>query len=147
MPKTANFSKLLTCTISISVIIVVFVAWKELHHAQGAFNVKDHYAKFEYRIPMRDGAKLFTQVYVPRDGSRTYPFLIMRTPSGVTPYGSERYRALLGPSEAFDRTGYIFVFQDVRGRYQSEGQFVEARPHIDHPSSSDVDESTDMYDS
>lgn len=96
---------------------------------------------------MRDRAKLFTQVYVPKDGSRTYPFLIMRTPYGVAPYGSQRYRSLLGPSEIFDRAGYIFVFQDVRGRYQSEGQFVEARPHLDHSSSSDVDESTDMYDS
>jgi putative CocE/NonD family hydrolase len=115
--------------------------------APAPYSVPEHYTKYEYRIPMRDGKKLFTSVYVPKDASRTYPFLVTRTPYSVSPYGVDRYRTRLGPSEAFDRSGYVFVFQDVRGRYLSEGDWVEMRPHIDKPAGPlDVDESTDMYD-
>jgi uncharacterized protein len=111
------------------------------------FDVKEHYTKYEYRIAMRDGVHLFTSVYVPKDDSRPYPFLIDRTPYSVGPYGVDQYRTQLGPSPEFDRSGYIFVFQDVRGRYMSEGTFVEMRPHIDNKKSSkDVDDSSDLYD-
>jgi len=111
------------------------------------FDVRAHYTKFEARIPMRDGKRLFTSIYVPKDTSRTYPFLMTRTPYTVAPYGADNYKTLLGPSESFDRAGYIFVYQDVRGRYMSEGAFVEMRPHIDAPKGNqDVDESTDTYD-
>jgi uncharacterized protein len=111
------------------------------------FNVKEHYTKYEYRIPMRDGVHLFTSVYVPKDASRSYPFLIDRTPYSVAPYGVDQYRNHLGPSPDFDSAGYIFVFQDVRGRYMSEGTFVEMRPHIDNKKSNkDVDDASDLYD-
>ena len=111
------------------------------------FDVKAHYTKYEYRIPMRDGVRLFTAVYVPKDTSRAYPFLIDRTPYSVSPYGVDQYRKNLGPSPDFDKAGYIFVFQDVRGRYMSEGTFVEMRPHIDDKKSKqDVDDSSDLYD-
>jgi uncharacterized protein len=111
------------------------------------FNVKEHYTKYEYRIPMRDGVHLFTSVYVPKDSSHAYPFLIDRTPYSVAPYGVDQYRTQLGPSPDFDSAGYIFVFQDVRGRYMSEGTFVEMRPHIDNKKSNkDVDDSSDLYD-
>src|SRR5579863_4232196 len=76
------------------------------------YDVKEHYTKYEYRIPMRDGIHLFTSVYVPKDGSRSYPFLINRTPYSVAPYGVDFYRTQLGPSPDFDKAGYIFVFQD-----------------------------------
>src|SRR6266404_741849 len=111
------------------------------------FDVKEHYTKYEYRIPVRDGVHLFTSVYVPKDSSRAYPFLIDRTPYSVGPYGVDLYRTQLGPSPDFDKAGYIFVFQDVRGRYMSEGQFIEMRPHIDtKKSKQDVDDSSDLYD-
>lgn len=111
------------------------------------FDIKAHYTKYEYRIPMRDGVRLFVSVYVPKDASHPYPFLMTRTPYSVGPYGEDHYKTRLGPSESFDRTGYIFVFEDVRGRYQSEGNFVDMPPQFDHPGSpKDVDESTDMYD-
>ena len=111
------------------------------------YDVKEHYTKYEYRIPMRDGVHLFTSVYVPKDSSRPYPFLIDRTPYSVGPYGVDLYRTQLGPSPDFDKAGYIFVFQDVRGRYMSEGQFIEMRPHIDNKKSKqDVDDSSDLYD-
>ena len=109
--------------------------------------IKSHYTKFEYRIPMRDGVHLFTAVYVPKDSSQAYPFLITRTPYSVDPYGEDQYRKHLGPSDEFEKAGYIFVYQDVRGRYMSEGTFVEMRPHIDvKKSPKDVDESSDMHD-
>ena len=111
------------------------------------FDIKEHYTKYEYRIPMRDGVHLFTAVYVPKDSSHAYPFLIDRTPYSVGPYGVDLYRGQLGPTPDFDKAGYIFVFQDVRGRYMSEGQFLEMRPHIDNKKShKDVDDSTDLYD-
>ncbi len=111
------------------------------------FDVKEHYTKYEYRIPMRDGAHLFTAVYVPKDSSQTYPFLISRTPYSVGPYGVDQYRKWLGPSPEFARAGYIFVFQDVRGRYMSEGKFVEMTPHIDDKKSKrDVDDASDLHD-
>jgi putative CocE/NonD family hydrolase len=109
--------------------------------------VKAHYTKYEYRIPMRDGKKLFTSVYVPKDASQPYPILMDRTPYNVAPYGEDQYKKHLGPSDEFEKAGYIFAYQDVRGRYMSEGEFVEMRPHLDiKKSPSDVDDSTDTYD-
>lgn len=105
------------------------------------------YTKKEYRIPMRDGKKLFTAVYAPRDGGRTYPILLHRTPYGVAPYGSDQYPTVLGPSREMSEEGFIFVYQDVRGRMMSEGEFVNMTPHRpekDDPS--DIDESSDAYD-
>ncbi len=110
--------------------------------------VKAHYTKYEYRIPMRDGVRLFTSVYVPKDVAQSYPILMSRTPYSVAPYGEDQYKKTLGPSDEFEKAGYIFVYQDVRGRYLSEGKFVEMHPHIDAKHSpQDVDDSSDMYDS
>src|SRR5256884_2071934 len=86
--------------------------------------VKAHYTKYEYRIPMRDGKKLFTSVYVPKDDSKPYPILMDRTPYNVGPYGEDQYKIHIGPSEEFEKAGYIIVYQDVRGRYLSEGEFI-----------------------
>jgi putative CocE/NonD family hydrolase len=115
--------------------------------AQGAAEVKAHYTKYEYRIPMRDGKRLFTAVYVPKDQGRTYPILLTRTPYNVKPYGPDASRDNLGPSALFARAGYIFAYQDVRGRWMSEGEFVHMRPH--NPAKKgpeDIDESSDAYD-
>jgi putative CocE/NonD family hydrolase len=109
--------------------------------------IRSHYTKYEYRIPMRDGKKLFTSVYVPKHATQPYPFLIDRTPYNVAPYGDD-FKKKLGPSNEFEKAGYIFVYQDVRGRYMSEGDFIEMRPHIDiKKSAQDVDDSSDLYDS
>jgi uncharacterized protein len=140
MPR---FRRLLLAAFLFFVPVVVAA---QAQNEKPKFDVKANYTKYEYRIPMRDGVKLFTSVYVPKDSSRTYPFLVNRTPYSVGPYGVDNYRTRLGPAEAFDRAGYIFVSQDVRGRYMSEGTFVEMRPHIDHPKTGETDESTDMFD-
>src|SRR3954463_3511360 len=86
--------------------------------------IRANYTKYEYQIPMRDGAKLFTAVYVPKDDSRTYPMMLIRTPYSVGPYGADRYPDSLRPSAHFVQSGYIFVNQDVRGRWMSEGEFA-----------------------
>jgi hypothetical protein len=110
--------------------------------------VRAHYTKYEYRIPMRDGKRLFTSVFVPKDAAAgPYPFLMERTPYSVAPYGEDQYPRRLGPSEEFEKAGYIFVYQDVRGRWMSEGEYLEMRPHIDEKKSpQDVDDSSDTYD-
>ncbi len=109
--------------------------------------IEDRYVKKEYRIPMRDGKKLFTSVYIPRDSSKTYPILLLRTPYRVAPYGEEAYKEKLGPSEAFSEEGFIFVYQDVRGRFMSEGKYVNVRPYLAQKNSlQEIDESTDAYD-
>ncbi len=96
---------------------------------------------------MRDGVHLFTAIYSPKDRSRTYPMLMRRTPYSVSPYGERSYPQSLGPSELLARQGFIFVLQDVRGTYMSEGIFVNMTPHIAEKSNpEDVDESTDTYD-
>jgi putative CocE/NonD family hydrolase len=110
-------------------------------------NVRARYTKYEYLIPMRDGVHLFTAVYVPKDKSQSYPFLLTRTPYSVSPYGVDKYPSFLGPSGEFERDGFIFVYQDARGRWMSEGEFQQVRPH--HPNKQgprDVDESSDTYD-
>ena len=111
------------------------------------FSLKDHYTKAEHRIPMRDGVELFTIVYSPKDASQTYPILLTRSPYSIAPYAPDEFPDRLGPSEAFDRDGYIFVYQDVRGRYESEGEFELIRSHNPNKQGpSDVDESSDTYD-
>ena len=113
--------------------------------AQGIAEVKARYTKFEYLIPMRDGVKLFTAVYVPKDADRTaYPIMLNRTPYSVQPYGVDQYKPDLGPNPMFGREGYIFAYQDVRGRWMSEGNFVNVRPEKDGVSK--FDESTDTFD-
>jgi uncharacterized protein len=115
--------------------------------AQGVDYIKAHYTKYEYRITMRDGKHLFTSVYVPKDAAQKYPIMLSRTPYNVAPYGADAHKPSLGPSEKFAREGFIFVYQDVRGRYMSEGEFVDMRPQIAHKRGpQDVDESSDTYD-
>ena len=109
--------------------------------------MKANYTKFEYKIPMRDGTRLFTAVYVPKDDAQTYPMLLHRTPYSVRPYGADQYPENLGPSPLFAKDGYIFVYQDVRGRWMSEGDFDHMRPHRPQKTAKDeIDESTDTYD-
>jgi hypothetical protein len=106
-----------------------------------------HYTKYEYRIPMRDSVRLFTAVYVPKDATQKYPILLLRTPYTVSPYGSDNYFNPDSNIEKFAKEGFIFAYQDVRGRNKSEGEYVNVRPYLPvKRSSKDVDESTDTYD-
>lgn len=111
--------------------------------------VRENYSKAEYDIPVRDGVKLHTIVYSPKDASpdKKYPFLMQRTCYSVAPYGADKYPPRLGPSPALMRDKFIFVYQDVRGRYLSEGTWTNMTPHIDQKKgNNDVDEASDTYD-
>lgn len=110
--------------------------------------VKENYDKKELYIPMRDGVKLFTSIYIPKDISKTqkYPFIMQRTCYSVAPYGENEYRSSLGPNKYLMNDKYIFIYQDVRGRYMSEGTFTNMTPQVEHRTKKDVDESTDTYD-
>jgi putative CocE/NonD family hydrolase len=117
-------------------------------------DLRETYTKYEYRIPMRDGTKLFTAVYVPKDASKPYPFLINRTPysagvqaEGELHYGEDWFPKQIGPSKEFEDAGYIFVKQDVRGRYMSEGKWQEMTPHVNpRRAAGEGQESQDMHD-
>ncbi|MCM3906097.1 MAG: CocE/NonD family hydrolase [Pyrinomonadaceae bacterium] len=116
-------------------------------HALDDAEVKAHYLKSEQMITMRDGVRLFTSIYVPKDTSKKYPIMLSRTPYSVAPYGPDSYKTALGPSPLFQNEGFIFVYQDVRGRLMSEGEYVNVRPHKPQKASArDIDESTDTYD-
>ena len=110
--------------------------------------VQDNYTKKEVYIPMRDGTKLFTIIYTPKDISKgkKYPFIMNRTCYSIAPYGENNFRKKLNPNKFIEKEKYIFVFQDVRGRYMSEGTFTNMTPQVDHKTKKDVDESTDTYD-
>jgi len=113
--------------------------------AQGLPYILEHYDKQEVMLPMRDGARLYTAIYSPRDKARSYPFLLERTPYGAGPYGPEHYPEQLGPSARFGEEGFIFVTQDVRGKKLSEGTFLDMTPALPH-TGAQVDESTDTFD-
>ncbi|MES3022016.1 MAG: CocE/NonD family hydrolase [Pseudomonadota bacterium] len=118
------------------------------------YSLREHYTKYEFRIPMRDGIRLFTAVYVPKDTAKAYPFLIQRTPysagvhaDGKLQYGVDFYPEQIGPAKNFETSGYIFVKQDVRGRYMSEGKWQEMTPHINPKrAKGEGNESEDMHD-
>jgi uncharacterized protein len=143
--------KTLPITLALSITFALGTAFTVAQDGapRGADAVRARYTKYEYRIPMRDGVKLFTAVYVPKDAApdKTYPLLLSRTPYSVGPYGVDHYPPRVGPSEAAMKEGFIFVNQDVRGRFMSEGTFVDLRPHIPKKTTpTTVDESTDTYD-
>ncbi len=114
-----------------------------LYAQQDLLPVAQQYSKTEYRIRMRDGVHLHTVVFAPRDRSKTYPIILNRTPYSCQPYGLENYPNRIGP-EILQSEGYIFVKQDVRGRWMSEGTFDNMRPHVS--GTSNIDESSDTYD-
>ncbi len=109
--------------------------------------ISSNYTKHEFRIAMRDGKKLFTSVYAPKDTSINYPILLNRTPYSVAPYGVDDFPSSLGPSDELAKEGFIFAYQDVRGRMMSEGEFINMTPFKDQKKGRrDVDESSDAYD-
>ena len=130
-----------------AILLIVLLLFLPLRASERGEYIRSHYAKFEYKIPMRDGVRLFTAVYVPYDQQQKLPILMLRTPYSVRPYGADQYSSWLGPTEQFEKEGFIFVFQDVRGCMMSEGEFLNMRPHLENKkSNTDVDESTDTYD-
>lgn len=106
----------------------------------------EHYTKYEHRIPMRDGVKLFTRVYVPKDDSQKWPILLTRTPYALKPYGTANYNDPAGTFRELAKDKNILVTQDVRGRYGSEGTYMHVRPFNPNKRAQDIDENSDAYD-
>lgn len=130
------------------ILILFFIIGKSQNPADADRFVKDNFNKKEFYITMRDGIKLFTAVYIPKDISKKqkYPFLMQRTCYSIAPYGENEYRTKLGPNKYLMNEKYIFVLQDVRGRYMSEGVFTNMTPQVERKTKKEVDESTDTYD-
>ena len=95
---------------------------------------------------MRDGIKLHTTIYSPKDTSKKYPILMSRTPYSSRPYGSNQYKALISPNRKMMKEGNIVVYQDVRGRWNSEGVYDNMRAYIPNKKEGEVDEASDTYD-
>jgi len=106
----------------------------------------EHYTKYEYLIPMRDGVRLFTRAYLPKDDSQTWPILLTRTPYALKPYGDANYNDPGGSFGVFAKDTFILVTQDVRGRYGSEGQYEHVRPFNPRKGPRESDESSDAFD-
>lgn len=142
----------LACTVLLFVLSSIVLA-QPPSQAQNelAEYIRDNYDKREVMIPMRDGVKLFTSIYIPEKKSVKYPILLNRTPYAVAPYGKDKdgkdqFKQAIGPNPLFAREGYIFVYQDVRGRWMSEGEWMNVRPDITNNTPQQIDESTDTYD-
>jgi len=111
------------------------------------FEIKEHYTKSEHMVSMRDEVKLYTQVYAPKDKRQKYPVMLFRTPYSIGDYSPEIGRSVLGPNNLYAPEGFIFVYQDVRGKFRSEGEFIVMRPHkAVKKRTEDTDESSDTYD-
>ena len=141
--------------ISIAVLLFVLSAFASSFAQPGQMTpqqreladyIKKNYTKREVMIPMRDSVKLFACIYEPKDKKQKYPIMFDRTPYSVGPYGPDAYKNFLGPDELFPREGYIFVYEDVRGRYLSEGQYEDVRPYIPNKTGNQIDETSDTYD-
>ncbi|MDG3581977.1 CocE/NonD family hydrolase [Galbibacter pacificus] len=128
------------------ILLVFLLASFSCLKAQTEYNVKDHYNKQEVLITMRDGIKLHTTIYSPKDTSVKYPILMQRTPYSCQPYGEDQFRSKIGPNETMMKEGNVIVYQDVRGRWNSEGVYDNMRAYIPNKKKKEVDEASDTYD-
>ncbi len=128
-------------------LLIAFAGTSNAQNKDSAW-IRDNYTKQEVYIPMRDGVKLFTSIYIPKDISSKHPFLINRTPYSCAPYGTDKFRGFYyNHYKEYLKQNYIMVIQDVRGRWMSEGNFVDVRPYnASKKTNSDIDESSDTYD-
>jgi len=138
--------------ISLKIIIGLFAIISMSCNRSSDSEKKENYAQKNYNkqeatITMRDGIKLFVSIYSPKDVSKTYPILLQRTPYSCAPYGKSEFRKHIGPNETMMKEGYIIVYEDVRGRWMSEGTYDNMRPYIPNKKDqSQIDESSDTYD-
>lgn len=132
-----------------TVISICFVLLFSLGYSQdpeNIYNPETHYSKTETTISMRDGVRLHTTIYAPKDLSKQYPILLYRTPYSCRPYGKNAFKSKIGPNEFMMKEGYIVVYQDVRGRWMSEGIYDNMRAYIPNKKGIQIDESSDTYD-
>ena len=125
-----------------------FVLFVNAQNSLDSAWIKENYYKVEKMIPMRDGIKLYTAIYLPKDSSEKHPILLRRTPYSAAPYGANNFPDAFWNTyhRVYMRENYIMVVQDVRGKYMSEGEFVDVRPYIENKTGTQVDEASDTYD-
>lgn len=124
---------------------IVFLLFT-LTNVMAQYDVKANYNKQEVNIEMRDGVKLHTTIYTPKDTSKDYPILMQRTPYSSRPYGEDQFRRQIGPNKFMMEQGNIIVYQDVRGRWMSEGTYDNMRGYIPKKKRKQTDEASDTYD-
>ena len=127
-------------------LISLFLSFPLFAQTDIDYKVADNYTKQEVYIPMRDGVKLHTTIYFPKDTSKKYPIIMQRTPYSSRPYGKDQFRSLIGPNEYLMKEGNIIVYQDVRGRWMSEGSYDNMRAYIPNKKRKQADEASDTYD-
>ncbi len=133
--------------IAISLLLSLFVTIVVAQNEQDSAWIRDNFTKLEQTIPMRDGIKLHTSIYMPNDKSEKHPILMVRTPYSCAPYGKDfSARLWTGHWRYYARENYIIVIQDVRGRWMSEGEFVDVRPFNKNKTGTEIDEASDTYD-
>ena len=142
-----TFCRTLACLVAVAGLVApqALTADDRLADTNTAW-LAEHYTKYEHRIPMRDGVRLFTRVFVPKDDSQAWPILLTRTPYALKPYGADNYTNLSGSFLTLAKDKFILVSQDVRGRYGSEGQYAHVRPFNPNKGPQDTDESSDAWD-
>jgi len=126
-------------------VISLFLSISVYSQTEEEYKVADNYTKQEVEITMRDGIKLHTTIYSPKDTSKKYPIIMQRTPYSSQPYGQDQFRSKIGPNEYLMKEGNIFVYQDVRGRWMSEGVYDNMRAYIPKKKGKQVDEASDTY--
>lgn len=131
-------------------LLCLFILWVTIINAQNTDSiwVRENYYKIERMLPMRDGINLFTAFYIPKDSSVKHPILFNRTPYTCSPYGEDKFNPRIYESYWINylKEGYIIAIQDVRGKFMSEGEFVDVRPFIPNKKGKEIDEASDTYD-
>ena len=131
----------------VSYLLFVYTLLFAQSNSQDSSWIRDNYYKIERNIPMRDGIKLFTAIYIPKDTTEDHPILMNRTPYSCNPYGESNFRPFWNNHwRYYMREGYIIVIQDVRGRWMSEGEFEDVRPYNPNKTGKEFDEASDTYD-
>ena len=129
----------------LGVLFVSSCSGDQAEEIENQFTEAD-YTKKEVYLEMRDGVKLWTTIYTPKDSTQEYPALVKRTPYSCSPYGADTIPAKLSHNPDLVASGYIFVMQDVRGRWNSEGVFENVKPPYSLWDENATDEITDSYD-
>jgi hypothetical protein len=128
-------------------LLLAFIPFLAFAQTMDSTWIVNNYTKTELMVPMRDGIKLFTTIYAPKDNTEKHPILLERTPYSCAPYGANIYKSYWNsPRKYFLKENYILIIQDVRGRWMSEGSFEDIRPYIPNKKPGQIDEATDTYD-
>ena len=130
-----------------SVFFILFITNLNAQNSDSLW-VRENYYKVERMLPMRDGIQLFTAFYIPKDSSVKHPILFNRTPYTCSPYGTDKFNARIYETYWINylKEGYIIAIQDVRGKFMSEGEYVDVRPFNPNKKGKEIDEASDTYD-